>query len=50
MKPGVYWLRCIEKFNEFLDSLGEKFDDVKEEVGKAKTKVEVKKDLKTETT
>jgi gas vesicle protein len=39
-----------EKFNEFLDSISEKYDDVKEEVEKVKSKAEkVKKDVKTAT-
>jgi gas vesicle protein len=49
-KSDEYADGLTEKFNEFLDTLSEKFDDVKEEVGKVKTKAEVKKDLKTETT
>ncbi len=39
-----------EKFNAFIDSLSEKFDDLKEEAGKVKHKTETdKKDVKSAT-
>lgn len=39
-----------EKFNEFIDTIGEKVDEVKEDVEKVKTKAEsIKKDVKAAT-
>jgi gas vesicle protein len=39
-----------EKFNEFLDTIGEKVDEVKEDVEKVKAKAEsIKKDAKAAT-
>ena len=39
-----------EKFNEFLDTVSEKYDEVQEEVDKVKSKADkVKKDIKTAT-
>jgi gas vesicle protein len=39
-----------EKFNEFLDTIGEKVEEVKEDVEKVKTKAEtIKKDVKAAT-
>lgn len=40
-----------EKFNEFIDSVNDKLDMVKDEVGRGKQKVEeVKRDVKSATT
>lgn len=49
-KSEDYAEGLTEKFNEFIDTVSEKFDSVKEEVEKVKSKAEgVKKDVKTAT-
>jgi gas vesicle protein len=49
-KSEDYAEGLTEKFNEFIDTVNEKFDGVKEEVEKVKSKAEgVKKDVKTAT-
>jgi gas vesicle protein len=49
-KSEDYAEGLTEKFNEFIDTVTEKFDGVKEEVEKVKSKAEgVKKDVKTAT-